>query len=99
MEWNVLYYNFNAKQIQPYNVLAYRDDKIKKLKKQSGSIEAFSEELRLEMMYYFWSKCEWEIIVKSLGWCKDGSDEKRVDAYDQLRLNWDRFVEYCWNNC
>ena len=99
MEWNVLYYNYNAKEIQPYNVLHSRKDAIRKMKKKCGTYEAFSDELRREMMYYFWSKFEWEIEVSSYGGLTDGSEARRFDAYDQLRMNWDRFVEYCWNNC
>lgn len=45
-------------------------------------------------MYYFWSKTEWEVIVSP--WVGKGGDEK-IDVYDQLKLNWDKFVDYVWS--
>jgi hypothetical protein len=63
MHWIVMYYNFNAKQFQPYDVLKYKEDFIKKLKKKVVSKEEFADKIRSEMMYYFWSKCEWEILL------------------------------------
>ena len=48
-------------------------------------------------MYYFWSKCEWEIILSdwppSDTFCKE-----KIDVFDQVMLNWDIFVDYIWNN-
>ena len=62
-EWMVLYHNFNADKIEQYNILKYREDDIKKIRKKCKTKEEFSEELRSEMMYYYWSKCEWELII------------------------------------
>jgi hypothetical protein len=65
--------------------------------------EQFEEQLRRELMYYFWSKCEWEIVLTR--WPPfETSDERfnrtseKVDVYDQVMLNWDRFREYVWAN-
>ena len=42
-------------------------------------------------MYYFWAKCEYEVIVSA--WPpRDGSDRK-IDIYTQLKENWDIFKE------
>lgn len=46
------------------------------------------------MKYYFWSKCEWEIII--CPWVGKADDIK-IDVYDQLMLNWDKFVDYVWS--
>jgi hypothetical protein len=41
--------------------------------------------------YYFWAKCEYEVIVSA--WPpKDGS-ERKIDIYTQLKENWDIFKE------
>lgn len=41
--------------------------------------------------YYFWAKCEYEVIVS--GWPpREGSDRK-IDIYTQLKENWDIFKE------
>ena len=37
MCWNVKYFNYNAKQVEDYNVLAYMKDRIKELKKKYNS--------------------------------------------------------------
>ena len=48
-------------------------------------------------MYYFWSKCEYEIIITC--WPKwDKFKEEKIDVYSQLNLNWDKFVNYIWEN-
>jgi hypothetical protein len=47
-------------------------------------------------MYYFWSKAEWEIIISS--WPNRDNDELKIDVFDQVMLNWEAFVDYCWSN-
>lgn len=96
MEWNVYYYNCNANKMQSYNVLRGREDTIKKMKRKAKSFDEFKEELRREMMYYFWSKFEWEMTISSYGGLTDGSEAMRIDAWEQIKLNWNRFAEYCW---
>jgi len=136
LTWLVKYYNCNANVIEDYNVLKYRRADIKKAKKKYNTKEQFAEWLKHEMMYYYWSKCEWELIIqridehtylypwvgcndpekvkvdvtadKSFNWAdfaekhitqqiyKD-SREAKIDVYDQLEYQWDKFVDYCWN--
>ena len=43
MCWNVKYFNYNAKQVEDYNVLAYMKDRIKELKKKYKTKEEFSK--------------------------------------------------------
>lgn len=64
MEWYVTYQDFNSQKFKRINILKYYEDFIKKLKKKVNSYEEFSKELRSEMMYRFWSKCEWEVVLK-----------------------------------
>lgn len=45
-------------------------------------------------MYHFWSRCEYEVIIRE--WCGREA-ERKVDIYEQLMLNWDRFIDYCWS--
>jgi len=48
------------------------------------------------MMYYYWSKSEWEIIIGP--WCGgNNTKEIKVDVYEQVLNNWDIFLEYVWN--
>ena len=45
-------------------------------------------------MYYFWSKCEYEIILSP--WT-GRADDIKIDIYDQIMMNFDRFVGYVWS--
>ena len=52
---------------------------------------AVEKQLDRLCMYYFWSKCEYEVIVSA--WPpREGSDRK-IDIYTQLKENWDIFKE------
>ena len=66
MEWKVYYYDFNRKKIQVFNVFDhpwfYEDIKTKK--KNSTDKENFFRSLKTSVRYYFWSKFEWELIIK-----------------------------------
>lgn len=51
----------------------------------------------LEQMYYFWSKCEWEVLVTP--WISPReSEKKKIDVCWQIMNNWDVFVDYTWAN-
>lgn len=96
MEWYVYYDNCNINKIQKYNVfdhVLFRNEVIQLLK-ENIEIEEFSKKLNNVALYYFWSKCEWEIVLKS--WVGN-SNEVKVDVYDQLMINWDKFVNYVWS--
>lgn len=95
MTWNVFYSNFNTGKIELHNVLAGREKFIKDLRSKATSKEAFAKELRSEMMYHYWCRAEWEILLSP--WCgRKDAKELKVDVFTQLELNWDRFVDYCW---
>ena len=64
MCWNVKYFNYNAKQVEDYNVVAYMKDRIKELKKKYKTKEEFSEYFNTSMMSKYWSRCEWELIIE-----------------------------------
>lgn len=43
-----------------------------------------------------WCKCEHEVVVGP--WIGDFEKEGvKVDIYEQIRMNWDLFVEYVWD--
>ena len=65
IEWYVYYHDSNAQRIIKWNIFNYGSFKkeVDVLLKEEISKEAFSERLKREAMYYFWSKCEYEIIL------------------------------------
>ena len=65
MKWNVFRENANTRQVEVYNIFDHASFKHNILQEYSicPSKEAFIDKLRRELMYYFWSKCEWEIVI------------------------------------
>lgn len=127
LEWNVYWEDFNAKKIETYNIFQggptgrfktvfdakYGDDK-----------ETFEKDLNSALMYYFWGKAEYEIVLTSwppyvtkeeIARCQNELVEReekwgtsgyrvnvdldvasKIDIYDQVRLNWNVFLDYVW---
>lgn len=96
MTWNVVRYDHNAKDFGLYNVLnAGMVEEIKRLTKGIDNKEEFSKEVNSLCMYYFWSRFEWEVVLREF--CgRDNAKEMKVDVYDQLVMNWNRFIDYLW---
>lgn len=98
--WNVIIGGTNSRKIEVHNVFDHYglwNDLIKAKRKCKGDRAVFEEELRRSMMYYYWSKCEWEVIVDH--WPHhDSWQEEKIDVYDQVKMNWDIFADYVWNN-
>ena len=67
MIWNVYRNNFNTKKIEVFNIFDHISflESIKKILKQTQNKKEFSENIRKELLYYFWSKYEYEIIITS----------------------------------
>lgn len=66
-----------------------------KEKQDKMTYTEFSEELQREAMYRFWSKFEYETEICGYGESRGRS--LKIDVYNQLKLNWDAFVNYVWN--
>lgn len=102
LTWNVIYFDCNAQVIKDYNILKYREDFIKKLKKKCETREEFSEKMRREMMWSYWSKCEWELIIeideKHRIWlepwvgCRE-PEKVRIAVTDRENFDWCSFAE------
>lgn len=99
LEWNVYIDDINKRKIIIFNVFKHYSfcEDLKEIIKKYKTIEDFSTELKRICMYYFWSKCEYEIILTCFPkW--DKFKEEKIDVYSQLNLNWDKFVNYIWEN-
>lgn len=58
--------------------------------------EAYGEEIRKELFYYFWKKCEWEIVLSH--WPESlAKKSRKIDVYDQVTLNFPAFIDYIWD--
>lgn len=103
MSWKVKNYCINSNKIWDYDVLEYREDQIKKLKKKWTTKEEFAEAMRSEMMWQYWSRCEYEVIIEvddnNRVWlspwvgCRDPESVK-IDVTDDENFDWRSFAEY-----
>ena len=98
MHWYVLMYNMNSKMINTYDVFDHSGfyNDVKKLLVSDLGVDDFKEKLRRSFQYWFWCRCEFEVLV--CGWSPSHKDvEKKIDIYEQVMLNWDVFVDYVFN--
>ena len=65
MIWNVYVERTNTNKIEPYNIFNHAGFKkqIEEAFALCKTKEEFAERLKIELRYYFWSKCEWEIVL------------------------------------
>lgn len=100
LTWNVYISNFNTREIEIYNIFkhgSFLEDCQKNYKKNKENKEEFLENLKKDLKYYYWSKCEWEILLYP--WVsKDNDKGLKIDVYDQIKMNWEQFCDYVWNN-
>lgn len=96
LEWNVFYYDINSKKIRVANILDHNGlcKDIEKALHKCKNRDDFAENVRLSLMYYFWSRSEWETVIHP--WIGDDNAAIKVDIYWQVRMNWDRFIDYLW---
>lgn len=97
MEWYVYRHNINNDTIEIYNVFnhgGFWQDLKKNWDKNQNDFD-FKHRLKQDAMYWFWGKAEHEVIIKPWVGGKELTHRK-VDVYDQLRLNWPRFADYTW---
>lgn len=133
----VYVYNINAHKIEIFNIFnhgSFTQYAYKAMKNCKDKAD-FAKAIRGELLYYFWSKSEYELIVKLTDdnrvflypWCgsRNSEDEKievtdetdfnwlgfakehiskqiykneaKIDIYDQVMFQFDKFIEYVWN--
>lgn len=99
VKWNVFYYDINKHEITTFNIFnhgRFNEDVQKNLKMTKDKNE-FARKLKYDLMYYFWCKAEYEVIVSP--WCDSINTESvKVDIYTQVMNNFDIFVDYVWSN-
>ena len=99
LTWNVYVGDFNNSRIVTDNVFDNSGvmEDLRKAVKKFPEKEDFAEAVRKSLMYHYWSKCEWEIILSN--WPpSERMREEKIDVYDQVRLNWPVFIDYLWEN-
>lgn len=100
LEWNVFYYDINRKKIDTYNIFDHGSF-VKWAQKDLKDIENkddFAKALKSNLMYYFWGKAEWEVLITPWVGGDREKDVIKVDVYSQVMLNWEIFLNYVWSN-
>ena len=95
IEWYVYYHDSNAQKIIKWNIFNHVTftKEMNEIKKKTSTKEEFAEKLDHMMRYYFWSKCEYEVIISP--WV-GRADDVKIDIYDQIHMNWNVFVDYVY---
>lgn len=102
LSWIVTNYDCNANKIRDYDVLKYKEDDIKKLKKKCNTIDEFAENLKRKLKWQYWSRSEYELILTLTDdnriiltpWCGCRNlEEVAIDVTDRTDFNWRGFTE------
>ena len=102
-KWNVYVFDCNRRSMKDYNIFRHSGF-VKYLceiyQKELLSAVDFQEEVRRELQYHFWSKCEYEIVLTEWPSHENLSKDVRekIDVYDQITLNFDRFIEWLYTD-
>ena len=100
LTWNVYIGDFSTRQIKKHNVFnhwGFLDDCKKAARKYAKDRESFEKAIKSSLMYWYWSKTEWEILIHQ--WpSRNGDPDLKVDVYDQVEQNWQHFADYVWDH-
>lgn len=102
LEWFVFVEDINKKRIKVYNIFEHKDfmedcdDAWKDYKNEHHDFSKFKKDIESDLMYYFWCKCEWEIVLSNFP-PSDSFQKKKIDVYQQVKINWDKFIDYLFS--
>lgn len=84
--FNVIIEDINSRKFIPYDVIPYLVRCYHEEKDKPGTIKEFKVFIERHSKYQWWSRCEYEIILKS--W-PTGNIEKKIDVHQQVMMNID----------
>ena len=102
LSWLVKNFDCNRQVIEDYDILKYREADIKKLKKKYNTKEEFARALKSELMYHYWSRSEYELIIERTNgghiwlspWCGcRNPQEAAICVDDDKDFDWRGFAE------
>lgn len=105
MEWYVYNFDVNKQKIEKFNVFnnwILLED-IERYSKKLKDKDEFLNQLRKSIRYCFWSKSEYELIIKRVNnriylypWCGCRFPEQtKIDVTDEDDFEWARFADEC----
>ena len=97
LKWNVILKDNG--RIRAYNIFnnLYVNEGVDELfAKPELSREEIDEEMKRLTQWQFWSRCEYEFII--YGWPTNSRDKGyKIDVFEQLQMNWERFIDYVYD--
>ena len=102
LKWFVFVEDINKKRIKVYNIFEHKDfmedcdDAWKDYKNEHHDFSKFQKDIDSVLMYYFWCKCEWEMVLSNFP-PSDSFQKKKIDVYQQVKINWDKFIDYLFS--
>ena len=87
MEWFVYYQNINAKEIQKFNIFNHASFRNGVAQLNQNDRSEFEKELNSLLMYCFWSKSEYEVVITS--W----PPSIKIDELDRLNEQKQKYIK------
>lgn len=57
---------------------------------KAKDVDKFVEDVRNALLSAYWGKFEYEIILRQ----PFGKEYHKIDIYEQVAINWDKFIDY-----
>lgn len=102
LKWTVKNFDCNRQSIVDYDVLKYRENLIRKLKKKCATKREFAEALHRELQCMYWSRAEYELVIEMdennqiwlNPWCGcSHPEDARINVTDDDTFDWQGFAE------
>lgn len=102
LEWFVIRFDQNKEKMYDYNIFQHRSfcEIVKNtFELYKNDPVAFKDNLRKCVLYFFWAKCEYEIILSEWPPRGDGKNRsEKIDIYKQVVKNFALFADYVWTS-
>lgn len=93
--FNVIWYNFNAKVFEPYDVMPYFVNRYNEVDTKPKTYSEFYNFIKKESMYMFHTRCQYEIVLSN--WPGQDVSEK-WDIHKQIMMNIDIITKILMDN-
>lgn len=96
--WRVIIHRND--KLEFYNIFNhyYFKKRVAEILQQRIGRTQISEAIEKITRYCFKSKCEYEVLVESWPPSKVFKSAVKIDVYEQLKMNWDTFIDYIIKN-
>lgn len=98
LAWSVIHQSVNRGVVEKWNVFdhgGFMEDISKAFKKHKQNKDEFLKAVKSSLMYYYWSKCEWEVILSNQDgkmiitpWVGERDESIFLDASDDKDFDW-----------